>query len=72
MHAVVVDVVAQPVGVAGAQRQGGGGFGVGVEPHQLRERQGVGFVGDIADDSARGDGGQLPVVADEAHTGTAC
>ena len=60
-----------PGGVAGAQREGGGAFGGGGEPHQLREGERVGVGGDVAQHAAGGDRGELAVVADQAHAGAA-
>ena len=66
---VVVDVEPEAGGVAGADGQAGGGFGLVAEPDQLGEGDGAGGGLDVAQDAAGGDGGQLPVVADEADAG---
>ncbi len=76
--AEVADVDAAAVGVerdrrrvALAQREGGGGFGVveaavGVaEAMHFAEGDGADLVGDVAQNAAGGDRGELPVVADE-------
>ena len=71
MHTPVVDVVGDAGGVALAHRQTGRAFaGIG-EPHHRREGQGFVACGDVADHPAGRDGGQLLVVADQAHAGSA-
>ena len=48
VDAAGIEVEADPGGVPAAQREGGGGFGAGVKPHHLREREGSGVGGDVA------------------------
>src|SRR6202011_512638 len=67
VDAVVVDVVADAGGVQGAQCQRGRAFGGGGESDQLREGECVGVGGDVAQDAARRDRRQLPVVTDQSH-----
>lgn len=75
MDAVVVDVEADSGGVSGAEGKAGGGFGgpgFGVgEPHDGAQGDGVVGLGEVAQDAAGGDGGQLLVIAGEAHAGPA-
>jgi len=66
---VAVDVEPDPGGVPGAQGQAGGGLALVVEPDQLGEGDRPGGGLDVAQDTAGGDGGQLPVVADQADAG---
>ena len=69
VDAVVVDVEADAGGVGVVQRQPGGGFGGGVEPHDFGQGERVGGFGDVAQHPAGRDRGQLAVVADQAHAG---
>ena len=75
MDTVVVDVEADSGGVTGADGQAGGGFGFpgfGVgEAHDGAQGDGVVALGQVAQDAAGGDGGQLLVIADQAHAGPA-
>lgn len=75
VDAVVVDVEADSGGISGAHRQAGGGFGLagfGVgEAHDGAQGDGVVALGQVAQDTAGRDRGQLLVVADEAHAGPA-
>ena len=75
MDAVVVDVEADAGGVAGADGQAGGGFGgpgFGVgEPHNGAQGDGLMAIGEITQNAAGRDGGELLIVADEAHAGPA-
>ena len=66
-----VDVEPDPGRVAGADREGGGGFGLVAEADQLGQGDRAGAGLDVAQHPAGGDGGQLPVVPDEADTGAA-
>jgi hypothetical protein len=50
-----------------AQRQGGGAFGGVGEPHQLGQVQRPVGGGDVAQDTAGADRGELLVVPDETH-----
>lgn len=76
MDAVVIDVEADAGGVAGADGQAGGGFGLpglGVsEAHDGAQSDGLVAIGEVTQDAAGGDGSQLLVITDEAHTGPAC
>ena len=75
MDPLVVDVEADRGRVTGAQREAGGGFGLpgfGVgEAHHGAQGDGVAGLGEIAQHTAGREGGQLLVIADEAHAGTA-
>jgi hypothetical protein len=62
----VVEVEPERLGVAVAQGEGGGAFGGVDEPHQLGQVQGAVGGGDVAQDTAGADRGELLVVADEA------
>ena len=76
MHPVVVEVERQTGRVAVAQCEAGRTFGfadVGVgEAHHGVQGERVVARGDVAQHSAGGDGGQLLVVADQAHAGAGC
>ena len=69
VHAVLIDVEADARRIGVVQREPGGGFGRRLEPHDLAEGQGVGGLGDVAQDTARRDGRQLAVVTDQTHAG---
>ena len=77
MDAAAVGVERDRRRVAVAQREGGGCFGVveaavGVaEAVDFAEGDGADLVGDVAQDAAGGDRGELPVVADEPHLAAA-
>jgi len=66
---VLVDVEPDAGGVAGADGQAGGGLGLVTEPDQLGEGDRADGGLHVAQHTTGGDGGQLPVVADEADAG---
>ena len=65
----MVEVEAERAGVAGAQGEGGVGFGGVGEPHDLVEPEGAVVGGDVAQDAAGADRAELLVVADEPDAG---
>ena len=65
VDAVVVEVEPEGFGASVAQGEGGGALGGVGEPHQLGQVQRAVGVGDVAQDAAGADGGELLVVADE-------
>ncbi|SKO61940.1 Uncharacterised protein [Mycobacteroides abscessus subsp. bolletii] len=71
MHALVVEIEAQGRRIGLAQRQTGGRFGRVGEPNHSRQGGGTGDMGDVAQDTAGTDRGELLIVADEHDGGTA-
>ena len=65
MDAVAVEVEPERLGLPVAQGEGGGGFGGVGEPHQLAQLQRAVGGGDVAQDAAGADRGELLVVPDE-------
>ena len=65
MDAVVVEVEPERLGLPVAQREGGGAFGGVGEPEQLGQVQRAVGGGDVAQDAAGADRGELLVVADQ-------
>ena len=68
----VVEVEPERLGAPVAQGEGGGSFGGVGEPHQLGQVQRAVGGGDVAQDAAGADRGELLVVADEADLPAAC
>ena len=71
MDPLAVEVEAQCLGVALAQRERGGAFGRVGEPHQLAQLQRAVLGADVAQDAAGADRGELLVVADQADAAAA-